>query len=105
MSFKVYILVTRLIYSKYIDLERELIIVLMLDVVSTDNCVFKSQDSHILNIIGTGLQFGFVTLLFLVHLCILNVQPDLILGGMYISVTPFFTKRNQALAELASRVG
>jgi hypothetical protein len=89
----------------YIALECRLIVVLLLDVVSTNNCVFKNQDSHLLTIVSTGLQLGFVTILLLVHLCISNLTNDLILGGMYISDTPFFTKRHQAFAELASRFG
>src|SRR5215471_6704343 len=86
-------------------IKRKLIAVLLLDVVSTNNCILKNQDPHLLNIISTGLQLGFVIILLLVHLCIPNRTTNLILGGMYISLTPFFTKRNQALAELASRFG
>ena len=47
-----------------------LIIVFFFDIVSTQNCVFKKQDPHLLNIISTGLQLALVAILLLVHLCI-----------------------------------
>lgn len=68
MSFKVYILVTRLIYGIYSHDCPHL--VLLFDFVSIDNCVFKSEDPQLVNKISAALQLGFMVILFLVHLCI-----------------------------------
>ena len=46
-----------------------LIAVLLLDVISTDNCVFKNLDARLLRSISTGLQLAFMCGLLLVHLC------------------------------------
>jgi hypothetical protein len=45
-----------------------LIVVFLLDVVSTNNCVFKRLDSQKLQTIGSGLQMVFMTGLLLMHL-------------------------------------
>jgi hypothetical protein len=98
----VYILVTRLVYG-FCKFELP-DAVLLLDVISTDNCVFKNLDPRILRTISTGLQLAFMGGLLLVHLCRLSCRIN-VLGGLFLSDTPFFAKRNQDYAELASRIG
>lgn len=100
-SFKVYVLVSRLIYGfKPLKL---LIAVILLDAVSTNNCVFHNLNPQRLEIISTSMQMSFMTALLFVHLCNSPFQPNS--GGLYLSGTPFFAKRNQDCAELASRIG
>jgi hypothetical protein len=78
--------------------------VLLLGVVSTENCIFQSHDPRMINTIGTGIQLSFMAVLLFVHLCIYPETP-VTSGGMFISKDSFFAKKNQDYAELASRIG
>jgi hypothetical protein len=96
------VLVTRLVYGKV--LQSRLIEVLLSDVLSPDNCVFRSQSAVVMSRISASLEMVLMTLLLGVQLCISPVWLGLPLGGMF-SRAPFFVKRTQDLAELASRLG
>jgi hypothetical protein len=101
-AFKVYVLLTRLLYGK--ALKGGLIKVLLSDVLSTQNCVFRGQSELLMSRVSAGLQMALMTILLGVQLCISPVCACLTLGGMF-SKAPFFVKRTQDMAELASRFG
>jgi len=82
-----------------------LTIVVLMDVISTDNCVFKNQDARQMKIIRCAAEMGFMVLLLIVQCCICTHAAEAHQGGTFFSITPFFAKKNQSYAELASRIG
>lgn len=80
----------------------------MLDLVSTENCIFGNSDPKVVAVVGNALQLLLMVILLFVQLCISLCLSDGTLtasGGMFISSTPFYSKKNQDYAELASRIG
>lgn len=79
---------------------------LLMDTVSTENCIFRNSDPKIVAVVGSGIQVLLMTILLVVHLCTFSGKMRMVMaGGMFISSTPFFSKENQDYAELASRIG
>jgi hypothetical protein len=46
------------------------ILVLLLDIVSTENCIFRNSNPKVVAVVGSGIQVLFMAVLLLVHLCI-----------------------------------
>jgi hypothetical protein len=79
-------------------------IVVLLDVISTNNCVFKGQDPQVIAIISSCFQMALMVFMLVVHICTSHLTT-LTVGGTFISGNPFFIKKQQGYAELASRIG
>jgi hypothetical protein len=67
-AFKVYVLVTRLLYG--MTLHGRLIKVLLSDVLSTQNCVFRGQSAVLMSRVSAGSQMVLMAVLLGVQLCI-----------------------------------
>ena len=81
---------------------------LLLDLVSTENCIFGNSDPKVVAVAGNALQLLLMVILLFVQLCIslyLSGGNLITSGGMFISSKPFYSKKNQDYAELASRIG
>jgi hypothetical protein len=55
-------------YLRYSE-TRLLTIVLLYDVISTDNCAFKHLNLRLVNIVSSGSQMGLMIVMLLIHTC------------------------------------
>ncbi|ODQ54346.1 hypothetical protein SAICODRAFT_70076 [Saitoella complicata NRRL Y-17804] len=80
-AYKIYVLLTKLFY------------ILLIDVVSVNNCLFRHADAKLIKTISAGMQIAFMLVLLGIHVATMVLDR------------PFFLKFQQNMSELATRCG